>query len=161
MLRKGNDVIESVKRTARMPLNRNQITLAALAAAGENATCSPVQIQKLFFIIDRGASHLFGGPHYRFKAYDYGPFDPAVYDQLALLGFDGSVQVVGSGRYRVYRLTEKGFAEGQQFLSTLPNETADFLRAVARWVRGLSFQQLVAAIYRDYPDMKVNSIFRE
>jgi hypothetical protein len=143
-----------------MPLNQRQITLAALAAAGENATFSPVQVQKLFFLIDREASHLVGGPHFRFKPYDYGPFDSSVYDQLAFLSFQGLVHISGSGRYRVYSLTETGFAEGRNVLSTLPSGTVDFLSATARWVRGLSFQQLVAAIYRDYPDMKVNSIFR-
>jgi hypothetical protein len=147
--------------SARMPLGRRETVLAALAAGGENATFSPVQVQKLFFLIDREASHLLGGPHFRFKPYDYGPFDAAVYEHLTLLGFEGAVQVKGSERYRVYSLTGKGFAEGDHILSSLPNKTADFLRAAARWVRGLSFQQLVAAIYRDYPDMKVNSIFRE
>lgn len=152
--------LDFVRRIARMPLNQRQITLAALAAAGENASFSPVQIQKLFFLIDREASHLVDGPHFKFKPYDYGPFDSAVYDQLAFLDFLGLVSIIGSGRYRVYGLTESGFAEGRSVLDALPSQTVDFLSAAARWVRGLSFQQLVAAIYRDYPDMKVNSIFR-
>jgi hypothetical protein len=142
-------------------LTRQDVILSALAAAGENALFSPVQVQKLFFLIDREAAHLLGGPHFAFRPYDYGPFDSAVYDQLAILEFTGHVQVSGSGRYRLYSLTPKGFAEGQYILSTLPAQTADFLRAVAQWVLRLSFQQLVAAIYREYPDMKVNSIFRE
>jgi hypothetical protein len=136
------------------------MVLAGLAAAGENATFSPVQVQKLFFLIDRKAGHLLGGPHFAFRPYDYGPFDSTVYDQLMALGFTGHIQVSGSGRYRVYGLTPKGFAEGQEILTALPAQTVDFLRAVANWLLRLSFQQLVAAIYRDYPDMKVNSIFR-
>jgi hypothetical protein len=104
---------------------------------------------------------LLGGPHFAFRPYDYGPFDSAVYDQLTVLGFTGHIQVSGSGRYRSYGLTPKGYTEGQQILSTLPEQTVDFLREVAQWVRRLSFQQLVAAIYREYPDMKVNSIFHE
>ena len=144
-----------------MPLAREDVTLSALAAGGENAVFSPVQVQKLFFLIDRKAAHLLGGPHFAFRPYDYGPFYFAVYDQLLALGFSGQVQFSGSGRYRLYSLTPKGFAEGQEIMSTLPVQTVDFLREVAQWVRRLSFRQLVAAIYREYPDMKVNSIFHE
>lgn len=144
-----------------MSLTRQDAILSALAAGGENATFSPVQVQKLFFLIDRKAAYLFGGPHFAFRPYDYGPFDHAVYDQLTFLVFGGYVQVSGSGRYRSYSLTPTGFAEGHRILSALPAQSAEFLRAVAQWVLKLSFQQLVSAIYREYPDMKVNSIFHE
>lgn len=36
----------------------------------------------------------------------------------------------------------------------------DFLHKAATWVLSLTFQELVAAIYKRYPDMKANSIFR-
>ena len=142
-----------------VPLTRQDIILSALAAAGENALFSPVQVQKLFFLIDRKAAHLLGGPHFAFRPYDYGPFDPAVYDQLTALGFSGHVQLSGSGRYRSYSLTPQGFVEGQRILTALPAQSAGFLKAVAQWILKLNFQQLVSAIYREYPDMKVNSIF--
>jgi uncharacterized protein len=142
-----------------MPLSRRQLVLAALAAAGENATFTPAQVQKLFFLIGREASHLVGGPHFAFRPYDYGPFDSAVYVQLDILHREGFVSIV-AGRYRLYMLTAAGFIEGQQILMTLPQSTRDFIQQTARWVRGLNFQQLVAAIYRRYPDMKANSIFQ-
>lgn len=141
-------------------MTRRDVILSSLTAGGENAIFSPVQVQKLFFLIDRKAAHLLGGPHFAFRPYDYGPFDPVVYDQLTILGFSGHVQVSGSGRYRLYSLTSKGFVEGHNIQSTLSMETVNFLRDVAQWILRLSFQQLVAAIYREYPDMKVNSIFR-
>jgi hypothetical protein len=37
-------------------MNRSEIVLAGLAAAGENATFTPVQVQKLFFLLDREAA---------------------------------------------------------------------------------------------------------
>lgn len=64
---------------------RQDLVLAALAAAGENAAFAPVQVQKFFFLIDREGAHLFGGPHFHFTPYDYGPFDSAVYEALDLL----------------------------------------------------------------------------
>lgn len=142
-------------------MDRQQIILAALAAAGENAMFSPVQVQKLFFLIDREAAQLVEGPHFNFSPYDYGPFDRAVYDELDGLAVAGLVETQKSGRYRRYALTPMGYETGVAKLNDLPPQASSFFRRAASWVQELSFQQLVAAIYNRYPDMKVNSIFRE
>lgn len=71
------------------------------------------------------------------------------------------MQIDSGGRYRHYSLTPYGFTKGQQILDGLPVGTQKFLRDTAKWVRALRFDQLVAAIYRQYPDMKVNSIFNQ
>jgi hypothetical protein len=141
-------------------MNRHELVLAALAAAQENATFSPVQVQKLFFLIDREAAALVGGPHFDFRPYDYGPFDSAVYGVLTSLEHEGFVQSLPSGRYRLYSLTPEGCQQGSRLLSTLGNNARAYLEQVTTWVRRLSFAQLVAAIYNKYPDMKVNSVFR-
>jgi hypothetical protein len=62
----------------RRRMDRSSLVLAALAAAGGNAAFTPVQVQKLLFLIDREAGRLVGGPHFDFLPYDYGPFDRAV-----------------------------------------------------------------------------------
>jgi hypothetical protein len=142
-------------------MDRREIVLAALAAGGENASYSPVQVQKLFFLLDREAAPLINGPHFNFQPYDYGPFDRAIYDQLDLLQFTGEVEVRRAGNYRVYALTPQGFEVGASLLARLDGTISEFVKAVARWVRSLSFQQLVAAIYQKYPEMKENSVFRE
>lgn len=141
-------------------VDRRELVLATLATAGEYATFLPVQVQKIFFLIDRTAAHLVEGPHFRFTPYDYGPFDSAVYDVLDSLNANRLVEIDSSTRYRRYYLNAAGFASGQEALSRLPGPTQQFLRDTVQWVRSLRFDQLVAAIYRDYPDMKVNSIFR-
>lgn len=74
-------------------MDRQMFMLAALAAAGESAAFSPVQVQKLFFLLDREASHLTGGPHFAFRPYDYGPFDYAVYDEINELANRGLAEV--------------------------------------------------------------------
>jgi hypothetical protein len=141
-------------------MNKHEIVLAALAAGGENATFSPVQVQKLLFLIDREAAKFVNGPHFDFRPYDYGPFDSNVYDTLAALEAGGLVRSTPLNRYRVYALSLEGYRSGAQLLATLgPNARAYLIQAAA-WIRGLSFQQLVAAIYNKYPDMKVNSVFR-
>jgi uncharacterized protein len=141
-------------------MNRSEILLAGLSAAGENATFTPVQVQKLFFLLDREAAHLIEGPHFNFEPYDYGPFDRAVYDGLDDLARQGLVHVENSGRYRVYALTQDGYIAGDNVLDELPANAQDYLVSVSDWIRRLSFQQLVAAIYNRYPEMKAKSVFR-
>lgn len=141
-------------------MERDQIVLAALAAGGENANFTPVQVQKLFFLLDREAAHLVEGPHFNFTPYDYGPFDRAVYDVLDDLARQNLARVQNTGRYRVYALSQAGFQQGAAELTRLPEGARNYIGKVAQWVRQLSFEQLVASIYNRYPEMKANSVFR-
>ena len=143
-----------------MPLDRRQIILAAMAAGGQDATYLPVQVQKLFFLIDREAPAAFNGPHFNFQPYDYGPFDKTVYECLDYLNAEGAVEVINNGRYRTYRLTPTGYQTGFAVLGGVSAPARDYLQRISQWIRTLSFQQLVTAIYARFPDMKVNSVFR-
>lgn len=140
-------------------MNRHDMVLAGLAAAGENATLSPVQVQKLFFIIDREIPEAVNGPHFSFTPYDYGPFDSSVYTVLNTLRANGLANEVQHQRYRQYALTNAGYQEGVAKLATVPEDAQQYIRDVAHWVRSLSFAQLVSAIYQHYPEMKANSVF--
>lgn len=141
-------------------MERRELIIAALAAAGENAAFAPVQVQKLFFLLDREAHQLLGGPHFAFAPYDYGPFDRQLYEELERLEWEGLVAIDHSRRYRLYRLTSQGYSEGVQELNKVPEPARTFVSRASNWVRSLNFQQLVAAIYNRYPDMKANSIFQ-
>ncbi len=63
-------------------------------------------------------------------------------------------------RKRTYRLLQKGFNKGQEHLKTLDEKTQKYIGRVASFVVRVSFAELVSAIYREYPEMKVNSVFR-
>lgn len=141
-------------------MTRQELILAVLASGGQNATFLPVQVQKLFFLIDREVPQRVGGPFFDFAPYDYGPFDSAVYDELDRMKSSGIVFIDTTGRYRRYSLTDDGFQKGSATLHRLPADIQTFFTGLTAWVRKLDFQQLVAAIYNKYPDMKVNSIFR-
>jgi hypothetical protein len=141
-------------------MDRESAILAVLASAGENATFTPVQVQKLFFLVDREAARFVGGPHFAFVPYDYGPFDRSVYDELDRLSQHNLAIVQRGGTYRVYTLSREGYRRGTALLTELPSAARDYIASVANWVRTLSFQQLVASIYNRYPEMKANSVFR-
>lgn len=140
-------------------MQRSDIVLAALAASG-GATHTPVQVQKLFFMIDRRISGWIGGPFFDFQPKDYGPFDKEVYSQIEALSWAGDA-AIEDGRMKTYRLTTQGQKKGEQLLASLDPTASNFIRELSSWVRGLSFADLVSAVYKEYPEMKANSIFRE
>lgn len=143
-----------------MSLDKEKMVLAGLAA-GCGHFHTPVQVQKLFFLIDRNASHLVGGPFFNFEPYNYGPFDATIYRVLEKLGTEGLVEIAKDGTMNAYGLTVQGREEGDKILSVLQPSTTEYIKHVSAFVRGLSFSQLVSAIYKAYPEMKENSVFQQ
>jgi len=141
-------------------MTRDEIILAGLSASDAGATFSPVQLQKLFFVLDRETAAALEGPHFNFQPYDYGPFDRALYDRLDALRLAGHVQTFNSGRYRLYAATNEGAERGAAVLAQMSQPMREYVSALADWVRRLGFGELVSAIYEKYPDMRANSIFR-
>ena len=143
-----------------MKRNREDILTAAFAAAGPGAAFDPIRVQKLLFLIDREVSERIGGPFFHFRPYDYGPFDRSIYDVIGKLVAAGDDQVDSSGPYPHYLLTGAGYRRGTAVLADFPEEVADYFHRAARWVRLIPYRRMLAAIYRQYPDMAVNSVVR-
>ncbi len=121
-----------------------------------------VHAQKLFFLLDERLRDALGRKYFDFRPYDYGPFDSEVYDSLASLRESGDVQIDRDYRgLRHYSLTESGLAKGRADLENMDPGLRSQISKYADWVRKQSFASLVSAIYREYPDMRVNSVFRE
>ncbi len=139
-------------------MTNNQVVLTAMAAGEAHASFDPVQIQKYLFLIDREIPRWIDGPHFRFQPYDYGPFDKEVYAVLDSLAQEKLVHIDDTRRYRRYSLTDSGLELGITMLDSLPKPVSRYLINVARWVRCLSFRQLLTAIYQHYPDMAVKSV---
>ncbi len=139
-------------------MRRSDMVLAALAAGGRRAWFDPVQAQKLLFLVDREVSEFVGGPRFSFRPYRYGPYDEAVYDDLDALAVEHDVCIRQDEPYRRYLLTENGYAKGSAILDAFPEPVSRYMIDAARWVRSLTFRQLLSAIYRHYPEMGVNSV---
>lgn len=143
-------------------MDRTNYVLAVLSAS-DGLPLTPVQIQKLLFLLDRKAAALIEGPRFNFEAYDYGPFDKSVYAELRELERGGGVaiDVAPNSLMRKYRPTESGLTEGHRLLEQLPNGAASYIRRLSAWVRHQSFASLVAWVYKEYPEMKANSVFKD
>lgn len=139
-------------------MERKDFVLAVLAAGGCGVQYSPVQVQKLFFLIDREIPDLVKGPHFHFGPYNYGPFDKAVYDELEALEDGGYVEATFQQTWRNYRLTAGGQEKGEKLLNSLNEQAQDYIKRASEFVRSLSFRQLVLAIYKAFPEMRENSV---
>jgi len=142
-------------------MERKDYVLATLAAS-PGAAFEPVHVQKILFFLDQKATSLIGGKRFDFKPYAYGPFDVAVYSDLEELANQGLVEIdhtPGLG-LRHYRLTPLGQAKGESLQQELSNGAVDYMCRLSKWVRSLPFYRLIFAVYKEYPAMKVNSVFR-
>ena len=136
-------------------------TLLAICAADGQAL-SPVQLQKVLFLLGQKLPKEVGGDFYSFKPYDYGPFDASIYTDADLLAKDGlvAIQTYPGQRWVEYAATTAGM-ERAEGLKKLANQAATrYLQEVVKWARGLTFQQLVRAIYAEYPKFAVRSVFK-
>ena len=140
-------------------MDTEAFVLMALAA-GDEKTYSPVQVQKLLFLLDDNIPNDVGGPHFQFQPYDYGPFDKEVYVVLEQLARKKLVSIIPTGRgWNKYMLTPKGFDYGREHLESLNNKSRQYTKKLAEFVTTVSFSQLVSTIYSHYPEMKENSVF--
>jgi hypothetical protein len=132
-----------------------------LLAAADGQPYTPVQIQKAAFLISRNLPDVVNeGPSFSFGAYDYGPFDAAVYSEAERLQDLGLADVnQSSSRWRTYGASSEGLDQGRELLSRLPEPQRDYIQKVSAWVRSLDFAGLVKSIYEAYPEMRTNSIF--
>jgi uncharacterized protein len=142
--------------------HRQRIMLAALAAES-GSVFAPVQVQKMFFLLDKNVASDLGGKQFSFEPYDYGPYDRSVYSELEVLARQClvSIEAADGAARRKYSLTAAGFDVGQRTLGQLAPRAREYFQRVSAWVRSLGFAELVGAIYQQYPDMKVNSVFRD
>lgn len=141
-------------------MTRKELILASMATCCGH-TYTPVQLQKLLFLLDMRAATELAGPHFNFKPYHYGPFDKAVYDELDILEHEGQVEVIREPhlKLRKYRLQTSGALIGSQLLEKLDPKTKEFVQKISEFVRNATFPQLVSAVYQAYPEMRANSVF--
>jgi hypothetical protein len=160
MARQGAAVRKKRKRTGHVasaaggwaPANKRQVKtmtrqefMLAVLAAGNGEAHTPVQVQKLFFLLDKSVPEQIEGPRFDFQPYDYGPFDKAVYEELRALATEGLVTISSlPNGSPTYWATPEGLSRGQELLKQFPAATTDYIRQLSAWVREQSFAALVS-----------------
>ena len=141
-------------------MDKQDLVLAVLSGA-DTHEFTPVQIQKLLFLVEMNVSQKIGGPFFSFKPYDYGPFDSTVYEELRKLVNSGEVEEMKTTRgWSKHSVTSSGMVKGAALMSAMPSDIADYIVRAAQFVSKQSFSSLLSAIYKAYPEMKINSVFR-
>ena len=139
-------------------------TLLTIAAADGDAL-RPVQLQKALFLISRNVPTRLRKTRsfYGFVAYDYGPFCKQVYTDAEILELTGLVQITRppTTRYQEFRATAAGLRRAESIREKLSAPADEYLQNVVDFVRTVSFNELVNAIYNAYPEMRENSVFSQ
>jgi hypothetical protein len=140
---------------------RQDWVLVAIAAA-EGQPVAPVQLQKSLFLLGKELPEEVGADFFKFRPYHYGPFSTAVYQDAERLEAAGLVRIDREepGRsWALYMATPAGLTEAARVGMTKPSRATQYLRSAVVWARGLTFTELVSAIYRRYPEQRANSVF--
>ena len=140
-------------------MRRADLLLRIIAAAdGEKLT--PAQIQKVAFLLGMKYREFLPDDYYEFRKHDYGPFCADVYRDAELLEHEGKVFITINqrGGWKEYAATVRGY---RAELEAIPKDMSAFIDEKVSWARGLSFQQLIRAIYQEFPDFRENSAFQE
>jgi uncharacterized protein YwgA len=121
---------------------------------------SPVQLQKVLFLLGKELPLVVGGDFYQFEPYNYGPFDKGVYQDAEGLSYAGYVSISNSGRLTEYSATPEGLKYAEEIRARAPQRGIEYLGKIVGWAQSLSFSALVRAIYQKYPEYRANSVFQ-
>lgn len=114
---------------------------------------SPVQVQKLFFLLDKRLDLNF----FDFKPYHYGPYSHELTNLLdTMSAFDESIEKKDINGITHYQLSASYLSNTQSWMS---EKQRKFILSMIGFVKKLSFKQLCMAIYKEFPEMAENSVF--
>ena len=142
-------------------MDRRHWALLAIDEAGTGGL-SPVQLQKVLFLIGRNLPSEVGYLYYDFVPYNYGPFDARVYSDAQSFVNSDLVQMVQiPGRnWAYYTVTPAGHDLAEYVrVSEVSARASQYITTVVKWVQSLTFAQLLSAIYKAYPEYKAKSVF--
>jgi uncharacterized protein YwgA len=143
-------------------VEKHDFTMLVLALAKEKGM-SPVQLQKSVFLLGKLLPpEVLPNTYYDFRPYNYGPFCNEVYEAARNLEQDGLASVTQSDPdgYRRYAATSAGIAEGEKLLAEFPARVAKYAGELVDWVLSQTFASLVTTVYSQYPEYRINSVFR-
>jgi len=137
-----------------------EITLLLIASA-EKEGLTPVKLQKAVFILQKAFPKYFTNI-YHFSPYNYGPFDIDIYHDADKLVREELVEKkMVSTNFQRYVISLEGEETAPFVAKKLPKEVNDYIPRLMTWILPLTFEKLVSAIYKKYPEYKKNSVFKD
>ncbi len=133
-------------------MNKETFLLKVLSII--NTPLSPIQIQKLFFLLEKRLPK--DAKYFEFKPYFYGPYDKQLTLLLNKLIFNNKIQVLTMNNVDYYQLNKYYFESTADFLD---NRKKEFILEIIDFIKRKNFKELCFAIYNEFPEMKVNSVF--
>ncbi len=132
-------------------------------ACSPDGELTPAQMQKSLFLMSAEMSEFVGDDFYEFVPHNYGPFALAIYTDIDELAKEGNILLgsTANRRWPTYTLTMNGHKEGKNSLRKTPQPATRYLRNVVKWVKSISFFDMLQAIYAKYPEYAANSVFRD
>jgi len=128
----------------------------------EDKTLSPVQLQKSLFLLKYMNPDAFSNNFYNFIPYHYGPFCLNIYEDADLLKFNEmiNINVNTIERWNIYSITDKGIKHVDDLKKQIKPELYNYALKIVKWVKNKTFSQLINEIYKQFPEFKVNSVFK-
>lgn len=142
-------------------LSREDYVLLLISLPGGRYDLDRIRVMKGMFLLAEEAPD--GMPKlHNFKAYDWGPFSPDVYDDLDTLERRGLIAVEGGvrHRYETYRATSLGQVRAAQLIGSLPKPVAEKVAEVKNLVTSMPFLHLLEYVYDRHPDYAKRSKLR-
>lgn len=138
-------------------LDRTDVLLSIITAA-EGDPITPVQLQKIAFLVGEECKEFLPPDYYNFVAYDYGPFCIDIYRDAEKLQEQGFISIDhnSEGRWKEYRATFRSNKDSSDLLAQLE----EYIKRAVEWTTSLTFRELVSSIYHFYPQYAENSIFK-
>ena len=132
--------------------------LLKIITAAEGDPISPVQLQKVAFLVGQECADYLPQSYYKFVPYDYGPFSAKLYQDAELLEKQGliSIDVNSNGGWKEYSAT---FRSSSADTNSIPEIVTNYIDRAVEWAMKLTFRELVSSIYYNFPEYRENSIF--
>jgi hypothetical protein len=109
------------------------------------------QLRVTAFLLDREATDLFAGPHFRWEPTPRGPRDQTVETEVSALAEESFAISRRLGRGKIYRLSDRGRVAARDFWWTSDAAVRSYVAALLIWVRGAAL--IEEDIQPRYPDV--------
>ena len=135
------------------------LLLGSPTKEGATPPLEPVRVMKGMFLLVMDGN-LDDPPSYNFEPYHYGPVSLQIYDDLAQLAEEGTIEALPVLGYswRRYRLSPEGMARYEELRTRLELDVGEEIERVKELVAGLSFRALLRHVYTRYPEYAVYSV---